>query len=188
MDHWFIGGLFISGHEQALESFKKQHFIEHHGRLLLNFEGAVPVPAVFQTICYEAIVIEGRHYEAYHCDPDGAKTGVSEEEMRELAREYGTWDLKEWAFYNWGSCSQPVMHKVDEQALDEDGHRKLNVMFGVPESFPHAWLGRVMDMHYDLCFEGFFSHAQMRLEIYIQEGVVTYQPLAQECEPTAGSH
>ena len=75
MEHWFVGGIFVSGDEPALESFKRQHLIEHEGRFILDFEGAVPVPEVFQTICYEPFTLDGRVPGPTTATPMGERLG-----------------------------------------------------------------------------------------------------------------
>jgi hypothetical protein len=178
MNHWFIGGLFIAGEDAEVEAFKRQHLLSLNNSTVLTFEGAVPLPEEFKTIVYDSLVIDGQAYEGYRNNSDGSKVGVSEREILELARRYGTWRREEWTFYNWGSSSPPVTRAVvDDNEHDEEGQRTIGGMFGVANTFPHAWLGPVMDMHDDLNFGGFFSHAQMGLEIYIEGGVVRYVPL-----------
>ena len=150
MPNWCWNNLEVTGDEIQLREFVEKSTDKKlmHEDQEFTFQGTYPMPEEFKEIKTGAYTDENGESHRRWREIDGKSIPVSDKEMKQFKKKYGSDNWYDWSLNNWGT----KWDACEPEILNNDINF-FSVSFETAWGPPTEWIDNIMQDFPDLCFQ-----------------------------------
>jgi hypothetical protein len=147
MPNWCWNNLEVTGDEIQLREFVEKSLIDNENPDKFSFDGTFPMPKEFEEIRTGAYTDENGESHRKWREIDGKNIPVTDKEMKQFKKKYGSDNWWDWSINNWGTKWDAC-----ESLIYNNDINFFCVSFDTAWGPPVEWIDNIMQDFPDLCF------------------------------------